>query len=541
MKLIKMLRQKVYEAFSETLESQRLLRLGKISHGKKLVARTRKYVIQHQDWSRLGVGFLYQGRTQLPFCAMLGPIFTIESKTRRYARLRTILLQYKPDSSVEAFALPVGKGSKLLADELLLSKDEAEALEAMLKAGKEVLGESDELRLTYVPLEQEIIPHQARVSCTTCSQEQAFQVLTHIGQIGREIFLAGLLNQLSVFCPDQFRPCLMVRLIGTSQTLETVRLLLRAVNFSSWITGEGTAPPILRTSECSTPPRYPGLALYRLDGKRDLLLSTLERHHQIQSRSEATPSPFPAVPLLLTENCALRGYVWNIELGLLPELSPEEQDNLRAVSSCILMEAKPIAARICQDIAYAQRAPDAYRTTVVSRWRQALVSAMIRTVFPSEPFSGQSRHLFLSDAEQAALQIRLRQGQLQRALLLLDKPAAYGEDGIILCPTNRDEAFEQLQRAFAFLYQPSAQKTGRVGPFLCFSETSLQRFLQKHQLPHHLLQEIIHSLKIAGRIQEKQETIHFKEGKAQRFIKLDIGMVSDFLTTERCEQQLLKG
>ena len=314
MKLIKMLRQKVYEAFSETLESQRLLRLGKISHGKKLVARTRKYVIQHQDWSRLGMGFLYQGRTQLPFCAMLGPIFTIESKTRRYARLRTILLQYKPDSSVEAFALPVGKGSKLLADELLLSKDEAEALEAMLKAGKEVLGESDELRLTYVPLEQEIIPHQARVSCTTCSQEQAFQVLTHIGQIGREIFLAGLLNQLSVFCPDQFRPCLMVRLIGTSQTLETVRLLLRAVNFSSWITGEGTAPPILRTSECSTPPRYPGLALYRLDGKRDLLLSTLERHHQIQSRSEATPSPFPAVPLLLTENCALRGYVWNIEL-----------------------------------------------------------------------------------------------------------------------------------------------------------------------------------------------------------------------------------
>lgn len=175
MKLIKMLRQKVYEAFSETLESQRLLRLGKISHGKKLVARTRKYVMQHQDWSRLGAGFLYQGRTQLPFCAMLGPIFTIESKTRRYARLRTILLQYKPDSSVEAFALPVGKGSKLLADELLLSKDEAEALEAMLKAGKEVLGESDELRLTYVPLEQEIIPHQARVSCTAYSQEQAFR------------------------------------------------------------------------------------------------------------------------------------------------------------------------------------------------------------------------------------------------------------------------------------------------------------------------------------------------------------------------------
>ena len=537
MNIIEQLYWKTSQTFSPVSANCLLLRLGRIKHANKLFSEVRNYIKEHRDWSKYNGGFLYQGRTRLPFCAVLGPVFTIESRIKRYARLRTILIQYDSGSYVEAFALPVNKGIKWLAGKLQLDKEETDAFIAMLYAGKEVLS-GYEMQIDYIPWEQTAILLQAEVCSNTCTEKQALRVLEHLGQTGRELFLAGLFSQISVFCSAELRPCLMVRVLGRNQDLDAIRTLLGAINFSCRITGEGTAPPIIEASENSWPPEYSGLALYHLAGKRkDLFLSELEYHQQILTHSETVPCPFPVVPIVLTEYCALRGYVWNIELrGQLPELSCAEQDILRAVSKTILTKAEQFLTNVLQAVSYAVRAPEAYRTTAITRWRQAIVLQVIRTVFPSGVRSEQVRQLFCSDAEKTEIQMSQQRAQIKRALQKLDDPTAYGKAGIVMCPNKREDAIEQLETAFAFYYQPSPNKTGHVGPFLCFSENSFQRFLLRNEVPGNLLQEILTVLKDTGRIREKSEPIHFKKGAPKRFLKLDIGAIPEFLTTERCER-----
>ena len=162
MNIIEQLYWKTSQTFSPVSANCFLLRLGRIKHANKLFSEVRNYIKEHRDWSKYNGGFLYQGRTRLPFCAVLGPVFTIESRIKRYARLRTILIQYDSGSYVEAFALPVNKGIKWLAGKLQLDKEETDAFIAMLYAGKEVLS-GYEMQIDYIPWEQTAILLQAEV------------------------------------------------------------------------------------------------------------------------------------------------------------------------------------------------------------------------------------------------------------------------------------------------------------------------------------------------------------------------------------------
>ena len=506
------------------------LPLGRVKGAKKLLRRARKIVGVHRDWQKDGSGFLFQGNTRLPFCAVWGPVFAVQLDGNLVTRLRTILVQYDVDAQVEAFAVEVAKGSTQLARWLCLDQQETSAPTTMAKVGSELFSNLEYL-LEIMPADMVPTKAQAGYFPTLYSGQQILDVLAALGQTGRELVLTGILNQLSPFLPSEYRPCLLVNLVDCIRELPAVRGILGAINFSTFPSSEGTAPPIASLSGDSYPPgNNAHLMLYQV-GRRNPLLTALERAELSRGRSGTSACPFSSVPILLTDSHCLRGYVWSIEFREpLPGLTDTQFDRLRAAASLILRKPRPLLRRILSAVEDAEHRPDAYRTTEVMRWRQTMVSAILPALFPSAHFLDQAMALFLSDAERAAQQAELHRAQLQEALRLLDDPATYGDGGIVPIPQSCAEADKHLKSAFAFYYQPSSSRTNRTGPFLCFTDESLLRLLQQNSIPGTLLEEIINALRASGRLKDRTETIQFKTGKSCRYIKLDVGQIPGLLT-----------
>ena len=432
--------------------------------------------------------------------------------------------------------MEVAKGSTQLARWLCLDQQETSALTTMAKVGSELFSNLEYL-LEIMPADMVPTKAQAGYFPTLYSGQQILDVLAALGQTGRELVLTGILNQLSPFLPSEYRPCLLVNLVDCIRELPAVRGILGAINFSTFPSSEGTAPPIASLSGDSYPPgNNAHLMLYQV-GRRNPLLTALERAELSRGRSGTSACPFSSVPILLTDSHCLRGYVWSIESREpLPGLDGAQMDCLRAAASHILRKPRPLAKQIWSTVDEASRRPDAYRTTEVERWRWALVSVILSALFPSPHFLEQAMFLFASDAERAARQAELHRAQLQKALRLLDDPATYRDGGIVPFPQSRDEADEQLDSAFAFSYQPSSSRTNRTGPFLCFTDESFLRLLRQNNIPGTLMEETINILRDSGRLKERTETIQFKIGKSCRYIKLDVGQVPRLLTSSQFSQ-----
>lgn len=508
----------------------RALPLGHVKGAKKLLRHARKLTAAHRDWQKRGSVFFFQGNVLLPFCAVWGPIFAVQVDGNLVIRLRTVLVQYDADDQVEAFAVEVVKGSAQLARRLCLNPQEASALTAMVKTSSELFAEAEyllEINSTDMVPTKSLTKHFSN----SYSEQQFLDVLTSLGQTGRELFLTGILQQLSPFLPAEHRPCLLINVVGFGRELPTIRSLLGAVNFSSFPSGEGTAPPIRFLQGDGPLPNDAHLTLYQIRGTKNPFLLALERAELCCNRSGTAVCPFPAIPILLTDSSYLRGYLWSIEVPApLPELNDCQLDCLRTAAASVLRRPKPLLEEISRRVAEARCRSDSYRTTEVERWRQALVSVILSALFPSSPFLDQVTLLFRSDAEQAAHQAALYRAQIQEALRLLDDPSTYQDGGVVPLPRSREEANEQLKSAFALFYQPSATRTNRPGPFLCFTDESLCRLLAKNSIPKILLEEIIGTLRTVGRLSGRTEPVQFKTGKPERFIKLDMHAAPGFLT-----------
>lgn len=514
-----------------------VLPLGRVKGAKKLLRRARKIIGAHRDWQRDGNGFLFQGNVRLPFCVVWGPIFAVHADRHLVARLRIALLQYDADDQVEAFAVEVANGSAQLARWLRLDQQEVSALTAMAKVGLELFSNSEYL-LEIMPADMVPTRSQARHFSILHDERKFLDVLITLGHPGRELILTGILNQLSPFLPPEYRPCLLVNLVGCGQELSVVRSILGAVNFSSYLSGEGTTPPIIPLSGNALPSGDANLSLYQAISQKNPFLTALELVERHRGRSGTSVCPFSSIHILLTDSHCLRGYVWSIEFREpLPGLTDTQFDRLRAAASLILRKPRPLLRQILSAVEDAGHRPDAYRTTEVMRWRQTMVSAILPALFPSAHFLDQAMALFLSDAERAAQQAELHRAQLQEALRLLDDPATYGDGGIVPIPQSCAEADKHLKSAFAFYYQPSSSRTNRTGPFLCFTDESLLRLLQQNSIPGMLLEEIINALRASGRLKDRTETIQFKTGKSCRYIKLDVGQIPGLLTPSQNSHQ----
>lgn len=540
-RMIELLEGEVERAVRQGTPPDALISLGKVKGGKDLLRRARRAVAAHPDWRRSGNGFFYQSEARLPFCAVLGPKFAIWQEGALRARWQTVLIQYDMDDRVEGLAVEPGSGGcGRLARRLALDKQEEAALAAMLRAGS-VLFAQAERRLDVPPAAMTPARSQARRVPSAYDEAALLEVLEALGQSGRELVLTGLLQQLSPLLPAAHRPCLVIELVSCGGGLSEVRRILGSVNFSSHPSGDGTAPHVLRIQGGEPLPNDAHMLLYQASGRKDPFHAALARADQSRGRSGAVACPFPAVPILLTDSCRLRGDVWCIEgWSGLPSLSSGQQDCLRAAASAILGRPKPVLQQIVGRVEEAARRPDAYRMTEVQRWRRAAVPAFLWALFRSPEHIRRVQALLLADEERAARQAETHREQIREALCLLDDLDSYPDGSIVPCPASWEEADAQLETAFAFRYRPSSSRTSRTGPFLCFSEASLSRLLQQNGIPNQLLEEVIRALRDDGRLRERTESVSFPKGKNHRYIKLDMSRSQGLLTCSRSTQYLQK-
>ena len=211
----------VTERLCKGIASGHFLPLGRVNGAKKLLRRARKIIGAHRDWQRNGNGFLFQGNVRLLFCAVWGPIFAVHADGHLVARLRVALLQYDADDQVEAFAVEVANGSAQLARRLRLGQQEVFALTVMAKVDLELFSNGEYL-LEIIPADMVPTRSQSGHFSILHDERKFLDVLTALGHPGRELVLTGILNQLSPFLPPEYRPCLLVNLVGCGQELSVV-------------------------------------------------------------------------------------------------------------------------------------------------------------------------------------------------------------------------------------------------------------------------------------------------------------------------------
>ena len=117
--------------------------------------------------------------------------------------------------------MEVANGSAQLARRLCLGQQEASALTAMAKVGLELFPNIEYL-LEIMPADMVPTRSQAGHFSILHDERKFLDVLTALGHPGRELVLTGILNQLSPFLPPEYRPCLLVNLVGCGQELSVV-------------------------------------------------------------------------------------------------------------------------------------------------------------------------------------------------------------------------------------------------------------------------------------------------------------------------------
>lgn len=497
-----------------------ILELGKIGGAGKALKRCRKALSASKQWQALKDGmFRFKGQTLLPFCAMLGPVFTVKFDGKKL-RLQSILVQEEKGGSVQGYALDAVHGWTLLAKALCLSAEERKALEAMLNTGRDLHGEQFcQMKVTTRKLLPTI--KEARLFSSAYEKKELLEVLEQLGEAGREIILAGILHQLSALVKPKMCPPIIVNLVRSNQSLTGIQAILGAVNFSicSWV--GSTAPSVSTVSNVNELPFSHGeMELYRAGHNGEVFLAKLEEYQRRLKHSEAVSFPFRAVPLMLTTHVIPNGNVWNIEANqTIPDLKGTQQDCLRAAASSAL---NPEHAFNClyQDVLKQKANPSAYRTSTIERWHSALVIYVLSCWFPDQREHASA--LFLSDEEQRRQRERHHVQELNKALDCLSDPATYQNGGIVSKPDDLEHAESLLKKNYALYYAPSAKKTTDTGPFLCFTNETLQRLLLDNGISDISVDELIHELRQRGELNEKASVINFKSGKTKRFIKLNI-------------------
>ena len=82
---------------------------------------------------------------------------------------------------------------------------------------------NSEYLLEIMPADMVPTRSQARHFSILHDERKFLDVLITLGHPGRELILTGILNQLSPFLPPEYRPCLLVNLVGCGQELSVAR------------------------------------------------------------------------------------------------------------------------------------------------------------------------------------------------------------------------------------------------------------------------------------------------------------------------------